>query len=168
MSSRGSGVSFETNPSNLDHPVLAFLKKYWETKRRTRPFPSRADIKPTEMKEHLGWIILVDVLPDEFRYRMIGSRITEYFLTDATGKTVREAFAASGARAVDSVLMMYRRTAQQNIAVRAHGAADLLGRPSFDFDALCLPLSDDGETVNMILAGFTFGLADTLKAKPQG
>jgi hypothetical protein len=165
MSPRALGVSFETDPAVLDNPVLAFLKDYWEMKRGARAFPARAHIKPGEMKEHLGWIVLVDVLPDSFRYRMIGSRITEYFLTEATGQTVQEAFARYGEQAVACVLAAHRRTAQDRTILRAHGSAHWLGQSSFDFDALCLPLSDDGSAVNMVLCGFTFGMADTLKPK---
>jgi hypothetical protein len=166
MSAQSSGVIVETNPSHLSNPVLAFLKEYWEQKRGTQPFPSRAAIKPAEMKEHLGWIILVDALADEFRYRMIGSRVTEYFLKNATGKTAREAFAAFGQPAVDCVQALHRMTVDEKVIVHIHGSADWLGQPSFDFDTLCLPLSDDGQTVNMILCAFTFGMADTLKPRP--
>jgi hypothetical protein len=165
MSSRPRGVVFEIDPAHLEHPVLAFLKDYWERKRGSRPFPARADIMPAQMKEHLGWIVLVDVLSDEFRYRMIGSRVSAYFLKQATGKTVSEAFAEYGQPAVDGVRALHRRTAREKVVIRASGGADWLGKPAFDFDALCLPLSDDGASVNMILCGFTFGLADTLKAK---
>jgi hypothetical protein len=165
MSPRADAIIFETDPAHLDHPVLAFLKSYWEAKRGARPFPARADIKPAEMKEHLGWVILIDVLPDEFRFRTIGSRVTEYFLKDSTGKTMREAFAPLGETAVACVLAMHRQCAQERVALRVHGGADWLGQSSFDFDTLCLPLSDDGEQVNMILCGLTFGLAENLKSK---
>jgi hypothetical protein len=166
MSPQSNGVAFETNPSHLANPVLAFLKSYWDRKRDGRTFPARADIKPAEMKEHLGWIVLIDVLPDEFRYRMIGSRVTAYFLRNATGKTVHEAFAGFGQPAVDCVLASHRRTAEEKTILRVSGGAGWLGQPSFDFDTLCLPLSDDGRAVNMILCGFTFGMANTLKPKP--
>jgi hypothetical protein len=168
MSSRISGVTLEVDPARLDQPVLAFLKDYWEKKRGAHAMPSRADIKPSEMKEYLGWIMLVDVLPgaDDFRYRMIGSRVTEYFLTDSTGRTIREAFTPYGEAAVNAVLLIYRKAAQARVPVRAHGGAAWLGQSFLDFDALCMPLSDDGVTVNMIFGGFTFGMADTLKKSP--
>jgi hypothetical protein len=50
------------------------------------------------LREHLGWVIMVEVLPGEadFRYRLIGTLVTQYFLADSTGKTVSEAFAKNG------------------------------------------------------------------------
>jgi hypothetical protein len=78
---------------------------------------------------------------------------------------MHEAFAPLGETAVACVLAMHRQCARERVALRAHGGADWLGQSSFDFDTLCLPLSDDGEQVNMILCGLTFGLAENLKSK---
>ncbi|HEX7968313.1 MAG TPA: PAS domain-containing protein, partial [Stellaceae bacterium] len=79
-------VGAEVDPAHLDHPTLAFLRAYWESKRRGRHMPSRADIDPIEMKAHLGWIVLADVLPRlaDFRLRLVGTLVTQYFLSDST------------------------------------------------------------------------------------
>jgi hypothetical protein len=169
MSPRLSGVSSEVDPQNLELPVLRFLKDYWEQKRPGRAMPSRADIHPAEMKEHLGWIILVDVLPDfsDFRYRTIGSRVTQYFLQDATGRTIKAAFASYGEAAVNAALAVHRKCARDRVVLSSHGGAGWLGRSFLDFDALYLPLSDDGATVNMILSAFTFDRAALLEARDQ-
>jgi hypothetical protein len=171
MSGRLSGIHNEINPQRLQHPVLDFLKTYWDTKRGPRAMPSRADIKPADMKEHLGWIILLDALPDfsDFRYRTIGTRVTQYFLADSTGKTLSEAFGAFGEAAVNGVIAVHRKAAQDQVVVRAYGGAGWLGRSFLDFDALFLPLSDDGIAANMILSAFTFDVAKLLqsRAAPQ-
>src|SRR5580658_4813296 len=162
MSPRITGVITDIDPQNLQHPVLVFLKAYWEQKRAGRPMPSRADIRPAEMKEHLGWIILLDALRDgsDFRYRTIGTRVTQYLLADATGKTISEAMAPYGQEAAAAMLEFHRMAADGKVPVRAHGDADWLGRTFFEVDALFLPLSDDGVQVNMILSAFTFAVSD--------
>ena len=171
MSGRLTGINTELDPQNLQHPVLSFLKTYWDAKRGDRLMPTRAEIKPADMKEHLGWIILLDALPDlsDFRYRTIGTRVTQYFLADSTGKTLREAFQQYGDGAVSGVIATHRKAAVDHIAVRAHGGAGWLGRSFLDFDALFLPLSDDGATTNMILSAFTFDVAKLIqsRAEPQ-
>lgn len=169
MSARVSGVRNEIDPPSLDHPVLAFLKSYWENKRAGRAMPSRADIRPSEMKEYLGWIILLDALPDfsDFRYRTIGTRVTQYFLADSTGKTLTEAFSGYGEAAVNGVIAVHRKCAKDKVAVRAFGGAAWLGRSFLDFDALFLPLSDDGENVNMVLSAFTFDVARLLQSRAE-
>ena len=161
MSGRLSGINTEIDPQNLQNPVLSFLKTYWDGKRGARPMPTRAEIKPADMKEHLGWIILLDALPDfsDFRYRTIGTRVSQYFLADSTGKTLREAFEQYGDTAVNGVIATHRKAARDRIAVRAYGGAGWLGRSFLDFDALAMPLSDDGETANMVMSVFTFDFA---------
>ena len=165
MSSRLSGVGAEVDPQNIEQPILRFLKEYWDKKRGARAMPSRADIKPSEMKEYLGWVILVDVLPgyDDFRYRTIGSRVSQYFLADSTGRTIREAFAAYGEGAVNAVVAVHRKAARDRVALRSYGGAGWLDRSFLDFDAIFLPLSDDGETANMVLSAFTFDQAALLR-----
>ena len=166
MSARLSGVVTDINPAQLTNPTLAFLKDYWEQKRSARPMPSRADIKPQEMKQHLGWVVLVDVLPNftDFRYRTIGTNITRYVLADATGKTVREVFARYGEAAVNGVISAYRKCARDQVIVHSYGPAGWLDHDFLDFDSLYLPLSDDGKTVNMVLAAVLFEPAGTVKS----
>ncbi len=168
MSPRITGVFTDIDPQHLQHPVLAFLKAYWDQKRSSRLMPSRADIRPADMKEHLGWIILLDALSDgsDFRYRMIGTRVTQYLLADATGKTIAEAIAPYGEEAAATMLEFHRKAADGKVPVRAYGDADWLGRTFFELDALFLPLSDDGVQVNMILSAFTFAVSDGVKPPP--
>jgi hypothetical protein len=131
--------------------------------------PSRADIRPAEMKEHLGWIILVDVLPDftDFRYRTIGSRVTQYFLGDSTGKTITETFASFGETAISGVLAVHRKCARDKVVLRSFGDAGWLGRSFLDFDTLYLPLSEDGVNANMILSAFTFDQAALIRSRAK-
>jgi hypothetical protein len=161
------GISIDIDPQHLEHPALKFLKAYWEDKRSTRAMPARADINPADMKEHLGWIMLLDVLPDfaDFRFRTIGTRVTQYFLADSTGKTVSEAFGSYGEDIVGDVLAVFRKAAEEKLVVRAHGGAGWLGRSFLDFDALFLPLSDDGVTANMVLGAFTFDVSKLLQSR---
>ncbi len=169
MSSGVTGVISEIDPHSLQHPTLAFLKDYWLRCRGARAMPSRADINPSDMKEHLGWVLLMDVLPgaDDFRFRTVGTRVAEYFLQDATGTTVKEAFGRYGADTVNAVLATHRKVAREGVVLRVHGGAGLFGRAFLDFDAVYMPLSVDGTTVNMILSGFTFDRSALLTARAR-
>jgi hypothetical protein len=158
MAGRIQKVGSEVDPTHLRHPTLAFLRAYWDSKRRGRAMPARADIDPAEMKEHLGWIILADVLPDlaDFRYRLIGTRVTQYFRRDVTGKTLTESYTAYGPAALKMALAVYRKVARDRVVLRTFGDIGWLGKDFSEFDQLFVPLSDDGITVNMILSAFTF------------
>lgn len=167
MSERLYKVGSETDPTEFAHPTLAFLRRYWDMKRGNRPMPSRHDIRPSEMKEHLGWILMIEVFPDlsDFRYKLIGTLVTQYFLTDATGMTVTEAFERRGTAATKAVKAILRKTARDKVPVRSFGEAGWIAPGYEQFDALYLPLSDDGETVNMILHGFVFDKPTVMMAR---
>jgi hypothetical protein len=164
MSSLFPGVSVAFDPPRSSKPALAFLKDYWDSRRGARAMPSRADINPADMKAHIRAIVLVDVLPGftDFRYRMIGSNVTEHMLGDATGKTLREAFARYGDAATEGAVAGYAHVARNKVVMRLHGSAAWLHHPHLDFDSLHFPLSDDGENVNMVLSAVVFEPAASL------
>jgi hypothetical protein len=151
------GTGFEINPQSCGHPDLEFVYAYWQKLRNGRPMPSRADLVIRDLTKQLGWLSLLDVLPeaDDFRYRLIGTKITLYFGADTTGKTVTETFAANpGAGAL--VTRILQQVVRDKVTIRTYGDLSWLGRGLEDFESLFLPFSDDGTTVNMILNPFTF------------
>jgi hypothetical protein len=108
------------------------------------------------MKEHLGWVMMLEVLPggDDFRYRLIGTLVTQYFSDDATGQTVKQAFASDGETVANTVNDIFRLVAHDKVVVRTSGDANWLEEGMEEFEAIFLPLSDDGETVTHILHAF--------------
>lgn len=147
------------DPGEIDNPILDFFLRYWNAKRGQRPMPSRADIRVRELKPHLGWVSLIDVLPEakDFRFRLVGSHVSQYFLGDGTGKTLSEAFAQSPKAFVEHVFWIYRTVAQSARPLRISGpGASLRGQLFPDYDSLYLPLSDDGARATMVMSVFTF------------
>jgi hypothetical protein len=146
----------EENPAYFAHPTCVFLRAYWERKRGARAMPARSDISPAELKDHLGWVMLLDVLPGarDFRYRLIGTLVTQYFSADATGRTVMEAFAPNGEAVQKAVNGVFRKCARDKVIMRTTGNANWLSQGMEEFEAIYLPLSDDGETVTHILHAF--------------
>ena len=148
----------------LGMPAADFLRDYWQTNRGAREMPARRDIRPADLKKYLDSIVMIDVLGDgDFRYRLVGTTITRYFRVDPTGKRVAEAWAPAGEDAVRRVTTNLAAVVAGRVPMRLWGQIDWTGIPE-DFDALYLPLSEDGQTVNMILSGFTFDQSAVLKA----
>ena len=146
----------EENPKAFVHPTCSFLRAYWEQKRGVRAMPSRADISPAQLKEHLGWVMILEVLPGarDFRYRLIGTLVTQYFSADGTGRTVMEAFAPNGEAVAKGVNAVFRKVARDKVVMRTAGNAGWLSEGMEEFEAIYLPLSDDGESVTHILHAF--------------
>ena len=167
MASRFPNVKFEENPRELSHPTLRVLRGYWEEKRAGRAMPSRRDIHPSEIREHLPWIVMLDVLPGlkDFRYRLIGTLVTRYFNTDATGQTIRESWASQGSDAVRGLLEVLRNVARNKMVLRLYGEKEWSSFGLEKFESLYLPLSEDGENVNVILQAFVFDPPEVLLAR---
>jgi hypothetical protein len=157
----------EINPAQVTQPVLAAVYDYWKRKRGARPMPTRADIVPSELREHLGWIVIVDVMPgfEEFRYRLVGTLVNQYFLADATGKTIQEAFADYPPHVANAVTGVHRKAARDKVVLRTHGAPDWMSSGYEAFDSLYLPLSDDGTTCNVLLTAFVFDREQVLLSR---
>jgi hypothetical protein len=67
---------------HLDH------YRYWLAKRGTRVMPARSDINPADFPLLLPYLVLVESVDDQFRYRLVGSAITRAAGYDPTGRAV--------------------------------------------------------------------------------
>jgi len=149
-------------------PTTASFYRYWASKRRGRAMPARADIDPLEMKDWLPGVALIDVkyapdpkppgaVPYELRYRLVGTRPTQLRGQDVTGMRVEIGyFGADLAAALEN----YRLVIEEKTLVYDWDrtpSADLFAREA---ETLLLPLSADGETVDMVLV---YQEVDTLR-----
>jgi hypothetical protein len=164
MSSQLVGPHVEINPTRIDDTALEFMRQYWDERRGERAMPSRADMRPADFKQYLGNIVMTDVLDGgiEFRYRVVGSLLTRYFLTDPTGKTFTEAWPDPPGQVAQRARANLVNIVQNKSVVHASGALDWSNFPGETFNALYLPLSDDGDKVNMILNLFLFNRSKAL------
>jgi hypothetical protein len=149
----------------VDHR-LDQLYRYWAGQRKGRPMPSRADIDPLEIPAEI-WphTMLLDVLWQHglprFRYRRVGAVFWRGSGQEPTGCFIDEVLPeTAGYRAyiigVYSEMATLRRAMYtENILTLDNGAAPMLVK------RVSLPLSTDGNTVDMALAGHVFA-HDTL------
>lgn len=131
------------------HPDTLRVLNYWDEKRAERLMPSRADIDPADLKAYLPHVTLVDVVDDERRYvyRLVGTREVELRGNDPTGKSVTEAYFATTAA---SALANYDRVVETRAPFYTADPYQVVDR-YVGVEDLFLPLSNDGEHVNMIM-----------------
>lgn len=130
-------------------PRIGNVYRYWDSKRRGRRMPARADIDPVEIPSYLPNVILVDVTRDplDFRYRLVGTDIVQKRGHDPTGKRVAEGFFGSSA---EFVLGNYTYVVE-NRTVQFADTPFVEPRGWYVyFERLFMPLSGDGENVDMI------------------
>ena len=146
------------DPDLSDNPAFADLRRYWESKRRNGAVPLRVDIDPLEMKAHLGSLFIAEALPDgaDFRYRLIGTNLTEMHGRDFTGRTVTEVFDGVAPGMAQSVIAGYRKILRERVVLRVGGRLLWAGKEHVQFDSLHLPLSRDGRAADLILGKLAF------------
>ena len=134
-------------------PRIRELTRYWRSKRADRFAPRRADIDPAEIPTHLPYLFMVDVLPGgDYHYRLVGSELVARTGRNATGHRLS---VLHGER--PSVLSLLKARFDHVVEARApvysRGKVYWLGKDEYrSFECGYFPLSEDGETVNIILA----------------
>ena len=152
-------------PDSIENPILAFFLDYWIESRGTAALPLRTSFLPQRVRGNLPWVVTSDALPDltDFRYRVVGSRVAEYFLGDAKGKTIREGFAGVDGM-IEATLWLYQRVCSQRIPIRLTGPASTYETIYFPkYDALYLPYSSDGEHADRVVNVFTFNHSEIVR-----
>lgn len=126
--------------------------------------PSRTDIDPSAIREILPHVFLVDVHEEarDFRYRLIGTYLEDHWVSRYTGLWLSEIPEQRAPSMIFSALtkaVERRRPSCFNLPYR--------GRKSIysQSEDIMLPLSDDGETVNMILACSVFSIGEAAETE---
>lgn len=128
---------------------LLRLYRYWEEKRGRRPFPARSDIDPLDFPYALGRVSMIDVLHDplRFRYRLVSTQLTEHLGYEMTGKFVEEIPDLS----MQEFARAYYERALACGAPHYESGTVLIDRFGWRHETLSLPLSSDGQTIDMLL-----------------
>ncbi|MFQ5775424.1 MAG: PAS domain-containing protein [Kiloniellaceae bacterium] len=136
-------------------PQLRELLAYWQNKRGPRLMPRRADVDPIEIPHLLPHLILVDTgqTLGEFRYRLFGTEVCKGFEHDRTGVRFSDLPRIPN---YDEIYGGYWRTYVDRKPVYFHGQIVSASRDYIRYSRLTLPLSVDGEHVDMLLGGVVF------------
>jgi hypothetical protein len=137
------------------HPRLGRLHEYWDRKRSGRPMPARADIDSLEMREWLGNLLLVEFFGDfdHYRIRIDGTNLIARGGADRTGKG-SETLTSKEERQL--MISQYQPVLADALAAYYETEFTNSEGKFLREQKLLLPLSDDGKTVNMVLAGIYY------------
>lgn len=150
---RGSSPGRIFDVSELKSPLARQAYEYWDSKRTGRLMPSRADIKPGEIPQLLRHIVMVRVLHDplDFEYTLVGNASVEALGFNMTKMKVSE---LSRFSPVYSKMLhaFHALICQERKPYGAWGHLVHVQREYRQFEGVHMPLSDDGETVDRIMA----------------
>lgn len=139
----------------IRHPKLQRLFDYWEAKRGGRRMPARSDIDPIEFAFILGNIILVDVVggpTPQFRIRLHGSRLANRVGYELTGKLLDEMPSPEFRELTRRTFIKVTTTGEPLHTLNERVMDDRTHR----YEALVVPLSNDGEHIDMLMCGLLY------------
>jgi hypothetical protein len=150
-------------PYDDAEPALSAIFDYWSGKCRGARPPVRRDIDMVDIPAKvLPLLMLFDVDTASgrmrFRYRLIGTTVTQYIGHDHTGRFIDEVIPPDRAAVVVPSLEAAVETGKANTLEAAFAF------PNRDFNhvrRLVMPLSSDGTTTDMLMTCFAF------KARPE-
>jgi hypothetical protein len=148
---RGGDAEATLGQLPLTDERLEQAYRYWRGKAAGRAMPARADIDPIDIPRLLPDVMLVERLEDgRYRYRLIGTENARAHGINATGRFLDEVLPGPEYRA--HVLALYDECVRERGALYSECLFFTPGRPEPErhTKVLFMPLSPDGETVNMI------------------
>ncbi len=143
-------------PSEASEAEFRELLSYWQSKLASGRLPGRQHIDPTELQpRHLSQLLLLDVIeatppkPRRYRFRVAGTGFSAIAGRDVTGLHYDEIGAHGRAapviRALDLVV-------ERKAPVYLSGRLSIPAQDYIWVKRLGLPLAQDGDKVDMILA----------------
>ena len=122
---------------------------YWHKLRGNRSFPSRADIKPSDIVKILPFITLLEKRHNDFQVRLIGTCSTTIF-----GEITGQFLSKIGYEAC--TLNQLRRCANMGQASFNVNPVRLFSNRHYNSSALAMPLSDNDREINMVIVVHDF------------
>ncbi|MGH6886468.1 MAG: PAS domain-containing protein [Kiloniellales bacterium] len=142
---------------SLSDAGLARFYDYWLSLCRGRPMPARKDIDPLQVpRGYLPNLMLIDVLrdPRRYRYRLVGANVVEATGANRTGQFFDQVAFFDRHPAV---IPHYEGVIERRRPCHSlEPFGNLLTGSAYEVDRLLLPLSDDGQRVDTVLALFQF------------
>jgi hypothetical protein len=137
------------DPSIIRDPRQKRFHAYWCQKAAGREMPRRADVDPVDFAWMLGWITLVEPLPDgDWRFVVDGSNIAAVFGVDMTGKRVSE-YPVPAVRDVMSTTFAAAAAARGPYFLTYDIEHDLR---RWRYDGLLLPLCGDDGGIDRLIS----------------
>ena len=123
---------------------------YWQSKAADGRLPCRAQIDPTEIPKLLPHVMLVEVADGRYRYRLIGTENERAQGINATGRFIDEVL--KGPEYKEQVLGLYDTVVRERRPVYSEMLflSPEIGAIERHTKVLFMPLSDDGDAVNLV------------------
>ncbi|OYQ31776.1 hypothetical protein CHU95_21870 [Niveispirillum lacus] len=133
-------------------PRLRGLVAYWAHCRTAgSPAPARHHLNPADIQPLLPWIMLLDVMEDDYRYRLVGTALDGLFGRALTGTTLRRAWPAH----LGDHWRHWMDRARRDACPATTRSVVNTRRGRMRLEAVILPLSNQPGCIDMLLCGLS-------------
>jgi hypothetical protein len=143
--------------SELEDPMTKFMLNYWTEKKGDRLMPAPADMNLGEFARHASKIFVVQVDRDPFdlSFRLVGEDVISNFGFNPKGRTLLSL--NTELPGLGTLLHeFFTWMVSERRAVGTGGTQDMVDKSYNNYEAIYLPLSQDGEQVDRILAATVY------------
>jgi len=143
-------------------PELQEVRDYWAAKMRRPRDAAPRRYRSGELRQHLPYLSLLDVLPatKDFRFRLLGTAFAEILGRNSTGKTIRDVYASADPEVMQWMLDSYDAVVTTKRPVFKRGSLRAVDKDFIYTEAIHMPLSEDGEHVTMLFGRTRFIVGD--------
>lgn len=161
-------MSVELDPAlAFQNPGLGRVLAWWRERcAALGRLPGRRDFDPVAMKPLLPQIYMVDVVAAagaarRYRWRLLGTGLTGMAGRDSTGRFFDELYAGG---TLANFLLSFDAVVATAQPMRSYGSFAFAdhARDHVTFEAMEVPLTTDGESVDMVL-----GIATSTRVTPE-
>jgi len=133
-----------------DSAAITELTTFWEERCVDGRLPARRDFPPEDLARWIGYVSLVDVDRErqDFRWRLIGTRIAKQMGRDVSGKYFAEIY---GAAVLEGYQDAYMTAVNSRTPAYFRGDLEFVDRGFRHFRSVHLPLAKNGQDVDMLL-----------------
>jgi len=141
------------NMNDIPSNILRNIYQYWMDMKGERIMPARSDLNPADIVPLLPYLVLVDVeqQPRRYKYRLVGTETVKAMGYDVTGKYLDELPRIEKHVKTRSDWLVKEK--------RPYIFFDKLKwsvRSFLDYQAIALPLSCNGEDVDIFMLGLHY------------
>lgn len=148
----------EIAPQGVDDARLAHVLSCWQRWRGVNLWPARDDIDPTDLRQILPHLFLVEAADGgaRFRYILSGATVRQQLGFELSGRYLDDIFTG---------VQLERATVDYRTVISGHGHYALQhwsqrGRPIMQFRRLLLPMAADRNRIDLVLG---YALYDPLE-----
>ncbi len=135
-------------------PRAQALLTAWHLWRGERALPERDDVDPIDIPNLLEHIVLLDVEPDDFRFRLVGETVASRYAARLKGRSIRELMSGTS---LDETLYEHKRCADDRCAVLITHTDTMTSLGDIrSYTRLLLPLGGSGPRADHIIGVMQF------------